>query len=153
LGRWKRFSGVEVCFFGRRDSCLFSLLPIAHHLSSLLRYTLLLRDFFVVQRISSLKLLHLSFLKILSFLESLVGAVTCASLTELLGRPEYSPTIVLIALLEVKDVALLIVLLFSVKSLAKPVIFVVKQVVLRGKVVKQSRHLFSFRRQPIDSRV
>jgi hypothetical protein len=75
----------------------------------------------------------------------LVGAVTCASLTELLGRLEYSPTIVLIALLEIKDVALLIMLLFGIKSLAKPVIFVVKQVVLRGKVVKQSRNLFSFR--------
>jgi hypothetical protein len=153
LGRWERFSGLEVCFFGRRDSCLFSLLLIAYYLSSLLRYTLLFCDFFVVQRISSLKLLYLSFLKILSFLELLVGAITCASLTELLGRPEYSSTIVLIALLEIKDAALLIVLLFSVKSLAKPVIFVVKQFVLRSEVVKQSRHLFSFRRRPINSRV
>jgi hypothetical protein len=81
----------------------------------------------------------------------LISAVTCASLTELLRRLEYSPTIVLIALLEIKDVALLILLLFSVKSLAKPVILVVEQVVLRGKVVKQSRHLFSFRQGPINS--
>jgi hypothetical protein len=56
----------------------------------------------------------------------LISAVTYVSLTELLERLEYSSTIVLIALLEIKEVTLLIILFFSVKSLTKPVIFIIK---------------------------
>jgi hypothetical protein len=49
-----------------------------------------------------------------------------ASFIELLRKLEYSSTIVLIALLEIKNITLLIILLFSVKSLTKPIIFVIK---------------------------
>jgi hypothetical protein len=59
--------------------------------------------------------------------------------------------LVLIALLEIKDLALLVVLLFGTKRLAKPIVLVIKELILCGEVVKQSRHLFGFGQQPIDS--
>jgi hypothetical protein len=63
---------------------------------------------------------------------------------KLSGRPEYSSTVVLIALLEMKNLALLVVLLFGTKHLAKPIVLVIEKLILCSEVVKQSRHLFGF---------
>jgi hypothetical protein len=52
--------------------------------------------------------------------------LTRASFLHLTGRPEHSTTVILVILLEVKRLALLLVLLLSLENLFKPINLIVE---------------------------
>jgi hypothetical protein len=103
--------------FARAFSCFLSSLLLPRLPEPLPLYTLLLELNLTLQSSLLTLLLDPCFLEFLLYLISLPYCLSSSSFTQLARRPVDSATVILLALLKVKSFALLLMLLFMLKSL------------------------------------
>jgi hypothetical protein len=113
-----RFFLVLSFFFARTFSCFLSSLKLSYLLEPQPLHTLLLELNLALQSSVLALLLGPCFLEFLLRLISLPYCFSSSSLMQLARRPVDSATVILLALLKVKSFALLLVLLFMLKSLS-----------------------------------
>jgi hypothetical protein len=104
-------------YFARAFSCFLSSLNLPYLLKSLPLHTLLLKLNLTLQSSLLALLLDPCFLEFLLYLIPLLYCFSSSSLPQLARRPVDSATVILLALLKVESFALLLMLLFVLKSL------------------------------------
>jgi hypothetical protein len=113
------------CFLGLLSFDLVTLFLLLRPL-----LTPLLSDLLLIQLVSLPKLCHLCFSKFFRLLVLLLSPLVSACFLYSARRVELSPTVIVLARLELKSFALVLVLLLSLKNLSKALILMVKERVL-----------------------